>query len=84
MYLVTNYTYLPLTNWFSAFSKFFHFNSRPECEEREPLIEAEKPSFHNNIWRALGKNVLTDILHFFSFVLKSGWLFACDQTLSRK
>ena len=27
-------------------------------------------------WRALGKNVLTDILRFFSFVLKSGWLFA--------
>ena len=32
----------------------------------------------------MGKNVLTDILHFFSFVLKSGWLFACDPTLLRK
>ena len=37
-----------------------------------------------NNWRALGKNVLTDILRFFSFVLKSGWLFARDQTLLRK
>ena len=35
----------------------------------------------NNNWRALGKNVLTDIFGFFKFVLKSGWLFACDPTL---
>ena len=37
---------------------------------------------HN--WGAPGKNILTDIFGFFSFVPKSGWFFACDPTLLRK
>jgi len=32
----------------------------------------------------MGKNVRTDILIVFLFVLKSGWVFACDSTVLRK
>ena len=34
-------------------------------------------------WWGLAKNVPTDTMPFFSFVLKSGWLFACDPILLR-
>ena len=37
------------------------------------------PSCFQSNWRAQGKNVLTDILGFFSFVPKSGWFFHMTQ-----